>query len=62
MGAYVAATRVHTQLTASAEHVIAPALGVQTISALEKGNATANVTTVYQGGNDDMLLTAQYMG
>lgn len=41
-----------------ARHVLAPTLGVNNINALEQGAAAG--TSVYQGGNDDMILMATW--
>ncbi len=45
---------------ASARHIAAPALGIQTITALEKG--TGNATNTWSGAETKMMLTARYRG
>ena len=46
----------------SARYIAPPSLGMNEITALEKGNATAGMTTTYQGTEANMLLSAEYMG
>jgi hypothetical protein len=45
-----------------AKHVLVPSLGINTISALESGNATANVTSTYHGAEANMLLKGIWRG
>jgi hypothetical protein len=43
-----------------AKHVVLPTIGIQDINFLESGNGTTNA--VFQGGNDDMIMTATWLG
>lgn len=45
---------------ATASHIVTSLLGMSAINALESGNGTA--TNTFAGGNDDMLMTATWMG
>lgn len=47
-------------ITVHARHVDVPAIGIQNFNMLEKGSATG--TNTFLGGNDDMLMTAKWMG
>lgn len=51
------------QCLATATHIIAPSLGLNNINALERGdNAGTSSTPTFNGGNDDMLMTVEYLG
>jgi hypothetical protein len=43
----------------TALHTMAPFLGLNNVNACETGNGTA--TTTFQGGNEDMIMTASFM-
>lgn len=45
--------------TSSAQQITGPALGVNTVTSLELGGSNA---ATFKGGDDDMLLTGEYMG
>lgn len=44
-----------------ASHVLAPFIGINNINALE-ANLTGSGVIIFNGGNDDMLMTAKWMG
>lgn len=46
-----------------AEHIIAPAIGIQNVNMLENTPTTGGATNqVFFGGDDDMQMTAEWMG
>lgn len=48
--------------TATAEHIIQPAIGIQTVTAMEQGNSAASVGVLFFGGQDDFCMTVRWMG